>query len=57
MTQHKVAAGFVVLTLSLAIAFGGWWIARKVNYSLQYENMVRATVREMVKPEALKDQQ
>lgn len=46
----------LILAVGFPIAFGGWWIGKRVNYSLQYEDMVRATVREMVKPEALKEQ-
>lgn len=45
----------LTLVLGLPVAFGGWWVAKRINYSLQYKDMVRATVCEMVKPEALKE--
>lgn len=50
----KVTAGIVVLVLCIAVGYGSWRVGKYINYSLQYEDMVRATVREMVKPEALK---
>ena len=33
---------------------GAYWVGKTVSYSLFYEDMVQATVVEMVKPEALK---
>lgn len=51
----KITAGIVAVALSVALAYGCWRVGRYVNYSLQYEDMVRATVREMVKPEALRE--
>lgn len=45
----------LLLAVGLPIGFGFWWAGKRVNYSLQYEDMVRATVREMVNPEALKE--
>lgn len=47
--------GVLLLAIGLPIAFGIWWVSKRVNYSLQYEDMVRATVREMVNPGALKE--
>lgn len=52
--RRLVWAG-LLLAIGLPIAFGFWWVDTRVNYSLQYEDMVRATVREMVKPEAMKE--
>lgn len=46
--------GFVVL---LSIGYGCWTAGRHINYLWQYEDMVRATVAEMVKPEALKEKE
>ena len=45
-----VTIGFVVI----AFAIGGFMLHRWFNYNLGYESQVRATVIEMVKPEALK---
>jgi hypothetical protein len=44
--------GLVLLVGSLS--YGAYTLAKKVNYSFMYEDMVRETVREMVKDEALK---
>jgi hypothetical protein len=47
---------YVVLFLVvIAIGFGGWFVARKVNYSLSYKSMVEQTVKDMVKDECLKE--
>lgn len=45
---------FVGIVIVLSLLFGGWYLKRKINYELLYKNMVQETVREMVKPEALK---
>lgn len=34
--------------------YGMYWIAKTVSYSLFYEDMVKQTIEQMVKPEALK---
>ena len=47
------AVGFALL---LTLSIGGWIAGRQINYVLQYEGLVRDTVREMVKPESLKVQ-
>lgn len=44
----------IVGTMVIAGGIGFWMLKKKVNYSLQYEQMVKKTVREMVKTEALK---
>jgi uncharacterized membrane protein len=38
----------------IALAVGGWYLAKKINYSLGYDAMVRETVCDMVKQEYLK---
>jgi len=43
----------IAIAVIFAIGTGIWWAGCKVNYSLQYESMVRATVKEMVRHEAL----
>lgn len=43
-----------VIVLFIALALGAWAVSRSINYSLSYKSMVQDTVREMVKPEALK---
>lgn len=43
-----------VIVLLIVMAVGSWFAIRSINYSLSYKSMVQDTVREMVKPEALK---
>ena len=52
---RRISIVLIGLALFLAVYCGFWWIDKNVSYSLQYEDMVRATVREMVKPEAMKE--
>jgi uncharacterized protein YoxC len=50
-----VYIGTIILAVALAglIAYGAWNLKRKIDY-LMYEDMVRKTVKEMVKEECLK---
>ena len=34
--------------------YGCYWVAKTVSYKVFFANMVRSTITEMVKPEALK---
>lgn len=52
--RRRFAAIFLTFACALALSLGSWFLARRVNYALQYEDMVRATVREMVISAALK---
>jgi FtsZ-interacting cell division protein ZipA len=47
-------AGIVCI---IAIIYGAYWIAKTVSYQVFYEDMVKQTVRDMVKPEYLKRNQ
>ena len=38
----------------LAFIYGVYWIGKTISYKVFYEDMVRGTITEMVKPEALK---
>jgi cytoskeletal protein RodZ len=40
----------------LGIGAGFWMFSRQWNYNHSYKNMVKQTIREMVKEEALKEQ-
>lgn len=51
----KVLAGVSAFVLCGLIAYFGWMVARQWNYHWGYEQMVKDTVCEMVKPEHLKD--
>ena len=44
----------VGIALVLSIIYGCYWVAKTVSYSFFYEDMVKRTVTQMVKPEALK---
>ena len=46
---YAVTAVFIAVVL-----IGSYWLAKHGSYWLWYEDMVRETVREMVKAEALK---
>jgi len=51
----KTALQYITLVIIvLAFVVGMFFVARTVNYNLSYKGMVQETVREMVKPEALK---
>ena len=55
MKTWKIYALYLgVIALFIALALGAWAVSRSINYSLSYKSMVQDTVREMVKPEALK---
>lgn len=45
---------FVITLTALAVIYGMYWIFKTVSYELFYESMVKDTIREMVKPEYLK---
>jgi peptidoglycan biosynthesis protein MviN/MurJ (putative lipid II flippase) len=47
-------SGLLTLLLILASFYGAYWIAKTVSYSIFYEEMVKSTITEMVKPEAMK---
>lgn len=52
--MKKILGIIIMVILAIAVSLGAWVIGRKIHYSLAYENMVKKTVIEMVKPEALK---
>ena len=54
--NRRLACRAACFVLALSLAVGGWMAGRRADYSLQYEDMVRATVRDMVTPEALRVQ-
>jgi hypothetical protein len=43
-----------IIAIMVGFIYGGYWIAKTVSYSFFYEDMVEETIKEMVKPEALK---
>lgn len=50
----KIFMATIITALAIAILLGAWFVGRKFNYKLSYENMVKETVSAMVKDEALK---
>jgi len=50
----KVLACISAVLLIGLLAYGGWILQKKLSYSFSYENMVKETVCEMIKPEYLK---
>jgi len=50
----KVLLYVVILFVVFGFAVGGWFTARKVNYGCMYRSLVKQTIQEMVKQEALK---
>ena len=50
----KGTLSIVVVVIVILIGFLGWNVKRQINYNLSYKSMVEKTVRDMVKPEALK---
>lgn len=44
----------ILIFLFLISLYGAYWVAKNVSYALFYEDMVQETIREMVKPEYLK---
>lgn len=52
--MKNVSAGLAALLISCLLIYGTYFIAKNVSYWLFYEDMVKQTVIEMVKPESLK---
>jgi hypothetical protein len=50
-----VAPALLFILLGLAALYGAYWVVKHVSYSLFYRSMVERTVRDMVKPSALRD--
>jgi len=52
--ELKTIAYFIGIVLLIGIIYSIWDIGRIINYKLSYKNMVRETIKEMVKKESLK---
>lgn len=54
--KDKKSTAFIVIAvaLALAVALGGWLLEREFNFRYGYDDKVRDTIKEMVKPECLK---
>ena len=55
MKTLKAVMVFIFIVLLIAsVIWIGYWIRRKINYGLMYKGLVKETITEMVRPEALK---
>jgi len=52
--MKNVLIWIAILATVCLLIWGGWWLAKTVSYKLWYEDMVKETITEMIKPEALK---
>lgn len=50
----KVLLTIIAVAMLIMFIYGMYSLERKVNYSVSYEGMVRHTITEMVKEEALR---
>lgn len=51
----KELIGYIFIIIIICVSsYYAWALGRKINYSLQYENMVVETIRNSVKSECLK---
>lgn len=53
MSRYVIYSIIVVIIIS-GLGYAGWVFQKKWNYYWSYENMVKQTVCDMVKPEHLK---
>ena len=56
--MKNIIKGGAIILLTVVITggfiYGSYWVAKKMSYKWWYEDMVKQTITEMVKPEALK---
>lgn len=53
-TLTYIGIVLAIVVVALGVGFGGWWLERKIHWSLSYSGQVQDTVKQMVKPECLK---
>ena len=44
----------IVIALFFLLIYGCYWVVKSVSYNLFYEGMVEESIKEMVKPDALR---
>ena len=54
MKLKKVALIFLGIVAGSAVLYGSYRFTKYASYEIWYKDMVRDSIREMVKPEALK---
>lgn len=52
--MKEILGGLLAIVVTVFFIWGTYWIVKTVSYNLFYESMVKQTVVEMVKKEALK---
>ena len=52
--MKEIAMWVVTAALIRAVLIGAYWLAKRGSYWLWYEDMVKETIQEMVKAEALR---
>ncbi|MEJ2107759.1 MAG: hypothetical protein P8X48_10625 [Acidiferrobacteraceae bacterium] len=52
--NRKIIA-LIVIVFLLGAAYGGFLISRKISYEIFYKHLVQQTIRDMVKPDSLKE--
>jgi len=52
--MQKAIITFLGIILTIAIVYGFYWVIKTTSYKIFYESMVRSSIVEMVKPEALR---
>lgn len=53
--MKSIAQGFLLVVAICIFVYASYEIGKLISYDWWYEDMVKTTIREMVKPEALKD--
>ncbi len=51
--SSSVFGHLIVIVIALAIGYGMWSLGKYISYTWMYEDMVKQTITEMVKPEAM----
>ena len=53
--MNKKTIALLIIVFLLGAVYGGFLISRKISYEIFYEHQVQQTVRDMVKPDSLKE--
>ena len=56
MTNNSFSSKAIIYLLAILIVGGGWFIKRKLNFALMYENQTESMICKMVKAEYLTDE-
>lgn len=57
MKISEVILTVIIIVLFASVSIFLWNLKRKINYNISYKSMVEQTVKDMVKPESLKENQ